>query len=585
MISNLKQWFLLQGGARRRGRFVLGVDQGTHAVRYVLWDREKQRVAGWKKFEIETGDAGEQKRRSVSEILREIVRDLSKPQIAAVHIHLQGESLVTGHLELPDDGKPVDAARIKIELRSKLGFPLDRAGYLWRDAGLRDGGTAVPHQGSSDSAVPAAAAGGMRIIHYAACQKTSLASLIELYTAVFDVIPEITTQGYAQEGLLAVLGAGDRPGATALVSGGRGITSISIFKQGKLVFEREIPLAGQDITRSIFINFLQGHAMRSSSDLAAAEALKKKSLIPLLYGSSPQTAADNAGLLGEEENRKLYLSMQGVLGAWLQDLRLSFAYFNEHYDSTPVTQIFLLGGMANHRNLDRHLRRELDVPVNLIRSEPRPLAFAAEASGNLEFLDFFNEYATAAALALKKPGEFNLVPAEAKTLDWSFLLKPALRIFSAAALIFCVAGFGFLQAQEIHYKQVKIIVTQHRGFLKLLEGPFLEMNRWEQFFAHGDYGAVPAPGFLKRLGRITPGNMLLTSLSINRRSAQLYLEGTLYGDAKNRAITQAEFTKALKESGWVEQLEMPAWEPSGSGVDKGTFKMTGRLVVAKGGKS
>ena len=552
MISNLKQWFLLQGVARRRGRFVLGVDQGTHALRYVLWDRERQQIAGWKKFDIESGGAGEQKRRSVSEILKEMARDLPKPQVAAVHIHLQGEALVTGHLELPDDGKPVDAARIKIELRSKLGFPLDRAGYLWRDAGLRDG-----TRSSDDSGNPADTR-RMRTIHYAACQKTSLAALVEMYAAVFDMIPEITTQGYAQEGLLTVLGAGDRPGAVALVSGGRGITSISIFKQGKLVFEREIPLAGQDITRSIFINFLQGHAMRSSSDLAAAEVLKKKSYVPALHGNDRE-AAGNAEILGEEENRKLYLSMQGVLGAWLQDLRLSFAYFNEHYDSTPITQIFLLGGMANHRNLDQYLRRELDVAVNRIRCEPRPLAFASGESDNSEFNDFFNEYATAAALALKKPGEFNLVPAEAKAFDWSFLLKPALRVFSAAALIFCIVSFGFLQAQEIHFKQVKTIVTQHRGFLKTLEGPFSEMNRWEQFFAHGDYGVVPAPGFLKRLGRITPGNMILTSLNMNRRSAQLYLEGTLYGDAKNRAITQAEFTKALKESGWVERLEMPAW--------------------------
>ncbi len=561
---------------RRRGRFILGFDQGTCALRYVLWDREKRQIAGWKQFDLDARE-GDHKRRTVVETLKEIIRELPKNQIAAVHLHLQGEFLITGHLELAADHHPADAARVRAEMRSRLGFPIDRAAYLWREIAPR-----VPLSVKTEA--DSQEAKNLRTIHYAACQKTALLPLIEMVTALFELVPEVTTQGYAFEGLLDLVGHHNESGATALVSGGRSITSISIFKQNRLVFEREIPLAGQDITRSIFIHFLQGKSLHNANDLSIAETFKKKSFIAgyppaaTLAGLSPAAAP-----LNEEANHRLGQSMQGVLGAWVQDLRLSFAYFNEHYDPIPITQILFLGGMANHQNLDRYLCQELNIPVETLVCDPTKISVSPGVPGGDEWFKHFNEYAMACALALKEPGDFSLTPTELRRVDWNFLLKPALRIFSATALIFCIAAFGVLRFQKSHLQQVRKIIAEHRGFLNLLEGPFSEMTRWEQFFAHADYDAMSAPDFLKQLARITPENMLLVKLVVNRRSLELYMEGSIYGDAKKRAITLAEFTRALKESGGVEHLEVPLWEPSSSGIDKGVFKLTARFVTRKGG--
>lgn len=550
-LKKLKEIFLRQ--SQLRGSWVLGLDQGTASLRYAIWDRKAGKLIQFGQHELDRQDAsGGKARADVPSLLKELSRSLPRNKVCAVHMNLQGGPLLLGFLELPTSGKNVQLSVLKHALRAHLPFPPEEAALIYQETGV--------------SAGKETDASSKNIVSYAACHKPVTGNMVRMVQTIFGVVPDITSQGYAQESLVRLLELSPPDELTAVVSGGRSITSISIVRNGRLLFEREIPLAGQDITRSIFITHLQGQTLRSTDDLKTAEQLKRKSTIP----GAHETDAENA---------KLYQAIQGVLAAWIQDIRLSFAYFNENYDPAPIQRVFLAGGMANHAGLADHMTRELNMRVEVLRWPEERIAAVSRAHHADVFQKSFHEYATALGLAVKPALQSSLTPREFQSADWAQIWQGLLRVFALVGSIILAGSFIFLQAKEIRLISLKQTVDTHRMFLKKLEGPYQEMLRWEQLLRRAEFHAPQAEDFLRMLTRMTPADLILQNLSFNRESGDMVLDGVIYGDPKKRAVVLANFSKVFKQDPRFKNITVPLWESSASGADKGRFKLTARYQV------
>ncbi len=583
-LKAIKEIFLRQN--RTRGSWVLGLDQGTGALRYVIWDKKSGRVVQFGRFELGHPDSsGGKSGADVPSLLRDIARLIPKNRLSAIHLNLQGNALTLGSLEIATGGKPLQPNMIRHALSSHFSIPIEGINTIFREVGQ------ITEPGKTGEAF------AKTILSYAACHKQITSQLVRTIQDLFGLVPDITTQGYAQEALLPFLKleCGGTEDVLAVINGGRSITSISIFRNGRLLFEREIPLAGQDITRSVFITYLQGQTLRSAEDLKIAEQLKKQSAIPLerytgqedlIQPAAPDSASEAQSVPGPPDHERLFQAIRGVLTAWVQDIRLSFAYFNEHYDSKiKIEKVFFTGGMANHTHLAEYLSRELNLRVLRM---VWPAGHTAQGEGeenSRAWQENFHEYATALGLAMKPSFQFSLTPHEYLAADWVEIAEALLRVFSVVGLALLVISFSFLQMQESNLRKLKAVVEEHRHFLSKLEGPYQEMVRWESFFARSDYPRPSAADFLKTLNRISPPNLVLVSTSYSREAGEILLEGFIYGDPRQRAITLADFSKIFKKNPQFKNVEVPLWEPAASGADKGHFRLVAQYRQQEAPKS
>jgi len=561
VFKKLKDVFLQQ--SRIRGSWVLGLDQGTAALRYVLWDKNSGELIQYGRCEFERQDAGGGKARlDMAGSLREIARGIPRNKLCAVHLNIQGGPLLLGFLEMAASAKSIQPSVFRRALSSNLSFPVEEAALIYREVLLT-------------AASEAQESGRRAVVSYAACHKPVVTKMVRGIQAVFGLVPDVTTQGYAQEALLQFLKMGKPGELHAVISGGRSITSISIIKDGQLLFEREIPLAGQDITRSIFIMYLQGQTSRSAEDLKTAEQLKCQSVIPMTPMAGAAQPASS-----EQENQKLYQAVQGVLSAWIQDIRLSFAYFNEHYDALPIRNIFLAGGMANHKNLSVYLSRELGVDVQTLQWPEAQKAVLKRAVDSEGFQNGFHEYATAFGLAVKSAGKSSLTPREYYSADYAQIWQALVRIFVFTSTVFFTAAFFFLQAQENHLKSVKVTVDAHRTFLNKLDGPYQEMLKWESLLKRAAFSSPAVADFLQALVRLTPPDLVLTAIAYNRESGDILIDGVIYGDPRKRGVVMVEFSKVFKRDPRFKKVEVPLWESNASDEAKGRFRLSAQYQSA-----
>lgn len=555
-LKKLKEAFLQQ--SRVHGSWVLGLDQGTSVLRYVVWDKKSGLLVQYGQCELERQDAGGAKARlDMAGALREVVRGIPKNQLCSVHLNIQGGSLLLGFLEMSASAKAIQPSVFLHALRPHLPFPAEEAALVYQEA-------------YSMKSTAAKEGGKKNIVSYAACHKPAITKIVRGVQSVFGMVPDVTTQGYAQEALLQFAGLCKSGELNAVISGGRSITSISIIKDGRLLFEREIPLAGQDITRSIFIMHLQGQqTLRSAEDLKTAEQLKCQSMIPIVQRTEAAAPEES-----EQENQRIYQAVQGVLSAWIQDIRLSFAYFNEHYESTPIRNIFLVGGMANHKNLSAYLSRELGIAVKILGWPPEHKAELSRIQNQEAFQQRFHEYATAFGLAVKPAMKSSLTPSEYHSADWAQIWQALLRVFVLISAIFFAAAFFFLQAQENRLKGVKLAVDTHRTFLKKLEGPYQEMLKWESLLQRAEFLSPMAGSFLQALTRLTPPDLALSAISYNRESGDILIEGVIYGNPRRRGVVMVEFSKVFKRDPRFKNVEVPLWESGATDESRGRFRLS-----------
>ncbi|MDD5217014.1 MAG: pilus assembly protein PilM [Candidatus Omnitrophica bacterium] len=569
---------------KSRKSLSLGIDQGSSAVRFVLFDCDKRKIVQWGSYEL-TQSHQEKGKRNVQSFLRELSKNLPIHQIRSINVNIQGPSVVLGRVEIPRAEKNEQPNLVRLALRSQLTFPVDSAAFYFREYNR-----VTPLEGKKEEHGV-----DKHVFNFVAVEKSTISAILDPVADLFKMVPIVTIQGYAQEKLVDLFNLSSPDETVAFLNIGRGISVISIFQDKKLVFERQIPLAGQDITRSILIMYRTEDSLGAMLDLETAEKLKRASYIPVSRAPSPNAdpaapkadAQETHGLnqLDEAQNQKLFQSIQGVLTAWVQDIKLSFNYFYEHYDPRKITKLYVLGGGAGLKNIVLYLSRKLEIETNLLKfPENAPISIEKKQDANL-FKKEFHEYATATAFAFKTDRQATLTPQESQKANYANLLEPIIRlVFIMVASVF-LTWYLFLHVQCFYLKNIKSVLQTHYFFLGKVEAPYLEMVKWQKFIKETGMKIYPASQIMRAINQRIPQNLLLMKFSINREQQNAGLEGRVFGEPKKQAVTVAEFSKALGESVCLKQITVPSLDSSRDNPDEGTFRLTAKLNEISGGAS
>lgn len=537
---------------KRKQNLLIGIDQGTSAIRYVVLHAEKKEILDWGSYDV--GRVHDQRTKDhLSAVLKEIAKHYSPSLVASVGINLQGAVVFIGNLQIPVV-KGDEQELIRQALKPLLPFPVEEAVYSAQEY-------KSDHKDPSDK----------RIINYMAVSKKNLNAIIDPVQDTLHLVPHATIQGYAFENLIKELRLAPADEMIGCINVGRGVTSISIFCGNKLLFQREIPLAGQDLTRAILILYRPVNAPEKMLNLEEAEKLKKASSVILSSSEGSPRLVPAGGDAG------VYQAMQGVLAAWTQDIKLSFNYFYEHYQKGKLAKTYLLGGSANLNQLPEYLSQQLNMPVQLLQFPAGGAFSVSERKERESFKKNFHEYAAALAFALEPEKKNVLTLQEIKKAKSINLIEPVLRIFLISLAAMIMTWYLFLAVQAKHLEDIGDILTAHRRFLGRIEVPYVRMLQWQNFLGKADQATYFSSEIFKMVSRVTPPNMIFNNFQINREQKEIKIDGSVFGDPKNQAVTLAEFTKALKNEGFLRYVEVPSVESSVSGEEQGKFRLTAKL--------
>lgn len=162
----------------------------------------------------------------------------------------------------------------------------------------------------------------------------------------------------------------------AIINCGARTTSISILKAGVLMFTRNIPKGGNDITRRIMesmnYDYEQANAAKASGECSV--------------------------IVNEGETNELGEVIRPEIEDLATEIRMSFDYFKAQSREPVIHRIILTGGTANLPNFNAFLMNELGVDVDL----GNPLENISVTVPDTEGLyNNLQQYAVAIGLALR----------------------------------------------------------------------------------------------------------------------------------------------------------------------------------------
>jgi len=323
-----------------------------------------------------------------------------------------------------------------------------------------------------------------------------------------------------------------KKGVTALIDIGAKKTNISIFKDNKLHFTREIATAGNAFTEAVKeAATLEGAAL----DFEKAEAFKKSYAIPKHEGVEETK--------GKVPFQKLSFVMRPVLERLLTEINRSFDFYKSQFkeEVEEEKRIFICGGGAELKGLKEYIEDQLGAKVDLLTP----------------FKDMAPVLATAAGLALGRAKEFNLLP-EQYRLTPLVLVKRHLPLALACLLFFVLfAVYLRMDSTCTKYKKQLALKETHLAGLQSFDRKLVQLKenkkRLNQNKALFPVAAPEQPRWIdvfKEISHIIPEKTALTHLILKTKDTvkELHLNGVAFGGDEKIAQSILEIMQALEFS-------------------------------------
>jgi hypothetical protein len=535
--------------------YVIGLDRGTEAIRYVVTNIKTNEIVEWGSSSVgkqKPTSKGSKKETHPSPLfLKDLARQYPRMRVQKVRCNLRDPAVVSGNVEISDEGV-LNQDKVRLAISGDLTYKLEDTSYAYHKISMDS-------QGSDKSSKKS-------WYHYVSVPKGSIPSMLRPVEESLLIVPSLIPEGEIHKNLVAKLKLDTEGGMIAVINIGRSTTSISVINDSQVIFQRDIPLAGQDLTRAIFVSSIKERSADQTANLSKAEEIKKQ-----IHLSHDQR---------EEKQQPAYQSMTGVLSAWINDIKLSLNHF-KGIGENSIKKIYLIGGGANLKGLTDYMKQELGIETGLLElTEDSSLKIAPKLKGE-EFKKLFHEYAAAASLANMPRDAVDLTPAELRGGPMERLAEIFIRSCPILIGAVLLTWFVFLTVQSNYLQNNKSVLEEQQIFLSKVEKPYIEMIRWERFLNESDSSSALTSKLLMAVSQLIPPNVLVEKANLNRTDGSMRIQGTVHGDAKKRAITMAQFSKSLTDCGYFSNVKTSITRSTKGQNVEGRFKLTSKLRVRK----
>lgn len=317
-------------------------------------------------------------------------------------------------------------------------------------------------------------------------------------------------------------------------------TELSIFKNKAIEFVRYIAVGSGNITEAMTGSLTLGNG---SMALSRDEAEKLK----LRLGISYEDEVVDRGIT----SRQILSLMRSSLERLAKEIKRSMDYYTQEYGTAPIDSVYLIGGGALLKNMDRFLSEELNVQVKLI-GLPRAIDVskvrltATDLSPLIPLIS--------AVLGYKKCP--NLLPSEYRQEKIEFIEKISLRMTAIIVGIVLLASFLFIKFKVGDYtSRLRNAVIQKNILdqIKYLQDRVVERSA---FLSQARMSEIPLEYIMKELSRIIPQNCVLDNLSVDQKTKTLEMKGVIYEARGTAEEVLTKFMEALERSRYFKDAQL-----------------------------
>jgi type IV pilus assembly protein PilM len=311
--------------------------------------------------------------------------------------------------------------------------------------------------------------------------------------------------------------------------------TLSIYKNNKLNFVRRLAFSSDRLTQSLTSTLVSDRGKIELS-YEEAEDVKVTFGIPL----------DETSVLKDNIQAIQVISlMRPLLETLVRELRFSFDYFTSNFNEESPLTLYITGGGANLKNLDRYLHKELNINVSKL---PLPGFINTQALEKEKLNKDQSQIISALGAMLAGPQAINLAPEEIKMQKLELIEKASLRLISfTVGAIFLLSLFIVRFQIGIYKNRLRDAQAylQTMGEIKVLGQ---RVNPLENLVYTIQKDKVPTDGLLKLISTLLPGNIILDELILDQDSHNLILKGRVSGRQDNTESVLSKFIEKIEAS-------------------------------------
>jgi len=318
-------------------------------------------------------------------------------------------------------------------------------------------------------------------------------------------------------------------------------STLGIYAGNKLNFVQRLPMSWEKIVRPL-TDILVSEKGKIELSHEEAEELKNTFGIPL---DEAQFGKDNV------RATHILSLIRPLLEALVREIRFSFDYFISNLNGERPDLLYITGGGANLKNLDRYLNNELNMKVVFL-SLPPGVEHQLPGQQNLN-QEEQNRIISAIGAAMADSSGINLLPREVRTRRADLIQKISLRMVTmgAAAILFLMLLIVEFQIFDYsnRLKTAQIHLQTIRPIQLLLE----EIQSKEKLMEKIQQNRIPGSGLLKAIAHATPGEVILDEMQFEQSKHSLILEGTILAIKEDAQALLTDFLEHLNVSAYVAQ--------------------------------
>ena len=347
---------------------------------------------------------------------------------------------------------------------------------------------------------------------------------------------------------------------TCVLEMGSKLSSLSIFKTGKLEFSREVAIAGDHLTQAL-VRKVTLADKEINITLDQADKIKRDCGIPA-------TAELEENIEGLSKSYILAMLRPTLERLTTETLR-SLNYYLQTFKRTKIDRIFISGGSSRIKNIAEFLSKSLkDIKVEKLDPLTVMSGWTDPGVANQEVLEeLAPQMSVALGLAMgKRPGLLDLLPAEIKIQQKLARIKTVFKIV-APVITLAILFFYFLASMQLlHYRRV---ITQAKNTVKsfastrdlIAEYDNLKQKmESRQALLERAVGRQPLWwGILKELGWTHIEGVTLAKISVIKQegqSSKLKVEGDIAPTYTSIDLALSQYMVLLDESPFFKDVKL-----------------------------
>lgn len=388
------------------------------------------------------------------------------------------------------------------------------------------------------------------VVMTASAQRKEINSILSVLQDLHLVPVSIGVVPFGLSNLLEYMKDVNPEESISIVEIGANHTYISIYKSNKLMFTRNIPVFSSQITDSM-CGVLVSDKGRIELGKESAEDIKRRFGMPL----SSENILDN-----KIPASHISAMVRPILERLASEIKRTFNYYISELKGVKPDKIYLTGGGARLKNLDKFIKEELKVDIQYL-GLPEKIENETEEDSQ-SILSFLGLISTVLPLQGMK---VNLLPPEIAVEKVETIKKASIRMVGFTVLsILVLLYFGATIRVAGYKKRLESAKSQRNILQKVINyhNRLIQFNEAVQTIKRED---VSCELLFKEISSIIPDNIVLNELSFNIDTKEIIFKGIIYPKSPVVEDELTRFMEGIENSNYFKDANLVSVEKDQTG--------------------